>query len=160
MKHLLFVFAALCSISATAFADETLKYRIVYHTTDLQSQDVPDTNGHVVSLIRTSGLALMPDGSVATYGFVGTLDYVKGAGTYAIYEQITFSDGAVLFTKGSGVATPEATKTTFKGTTTVIGGKGKYEGVKGDGTTVGARTQPLPGVGAELYADVVLNIKK
>jgi hypothetical protein len=53
---------------------------------------------------------------------------MKGAGTYAIYEQITFSDGAVLFTKGSGVATPEATKTTFKGTTTVIGGKGKYGG--------------------------------
>jgi hypothetical protein len=102
----------------------------------------------------------VPDGGVATYGFVGTLDYVKGAGTYAIFDQITFSDGSVLFTKGSGVAIPEATKTTFKGTATIIGGKGKFEGAKGDGTTTGARTQPMPGVGTELYADVVLNIKK
>jgi hypothetical protein len=127
-EALLFVSAALCSISATAFADETLKYMIVYHPTDVQSEDVRDTNRHVVSLIRTSELALTPDGSVAICGFVGTLDYVKGAGTYAIYEQITFSDGAVLFTNGSGVATPDATKTTFKGTTTVIGGKRRGRG--------------------------------
>jgi hypothetical protein len=43
--------------STAAFADETLKYPLVYHITDLHSQDVPDTNGHIVSLIRTSGLA-------------------------------------------------------------------------------------------------------
>ncbi len=160
MRKLLFATAAFCTISTAVFADETLKYRVVYHITDLRSQEVPDTNGHVVYLVRTSGLALMPDGSVGTYGFVATLDYVKGAGSYTLYDQITFSDGSVLSTKGSGVATPEATKTTFKGTAIIIGGKGKYEGAKGDGTTVGARMQPLPGVGAELYGDVVLNIKK
>jgi hypothetical protein len=31
---------------------------------------------------------------------------------------------------------------------------------KGDGTMTGARMQPQAGVGAEIYNDVVLNIKK
>jgi hypothetical protein len=101
----------------------------------------------------------MPDGSVATYSFVGNLDYVKGAGVYTLYDQLLFSDGSALFTKGTGVATPEATKTTFKGTMTVIGGKGRYEGAKGDGTATAVRMQPMPGAGAEVYADVVINVK-
>jgi hypothetical protein len=159
MRKMLFVTAALCAIPTIASADETLKFRVVYHLTDVQFQDAADTSGHVIGVVRSSGLASMPDGSVATYGFVGTIDYVKGAGTYVLYDQITFSDGSALFTKGSGVATPEATKTTFKGTIAVIGGKGKYEGAKGDGTTTGTRMQPMPGVGAELYGDITLDLK-
>jgi hypothetical protein len=160
MRSVLLTTAALaCAIPAAASADETLKYRVVYHITDFQSQPVPDTDGHVLYLIRTSGLASMSDGSVATYSFVATLDYVKGAGIYSLYDQLLFSDGSALYTKGSGVATPEATKTTFKGTATVIGGKGRYEGAKGDGTATGARMQPMPGAGAELYGDAVINLK-
>jgi hypothetical protein len=60
MKHWLLVSAALLAISASAYADETLKYRIIYHITAIQSQEAPDTNGHVISLVRTSGLASMP----------------------------------------------------------------------------------------------------
>jgi hypothetical protein len=59
MKHWLLVSAALLAISAGA-ADGTLKYRIIYHITAIQSQEAPDTNGHVISLVRTSGLASMP----------------------------------------------------------------------------------------------------
>jgi hypothetical protein len=159
MRKVLITAAALCAVTGTALADETLKFRVVYDLTDVQFQDAADTSGHVIGLVRSSGLASMPDGSVATYGFVGTIDYVKGAGTYVLYDQTTFSDGSVLFTKGSGVATPEATKTSFKGTIAVIGGKGKYEGAKGDGTTTGTRMQPMPGVGAELYGDITLDLK-
>jgi hypothetical protein len=82
MKKLLFV-TALCAIPATGFADETLKYRSVYHTTALQSQDVHDTDGHILALVSASGLASLPDGSVGLDNFVGTLDYIKGSRTGA-----------------------------------------------------------------------------
>jgi hypothetical protein len=85
---------------------------------------------------------------------------VKGSGVWAVYDEIIFTDGSALFFKSNGATTAEATKGSFKGTTTIIGGKGKYEGVKGDGIVSGARLQPLPDAGAELYADVTLNIKK
>ena len=44
-------------------------------------------------------------------------------------------------------------------TVTVLGGKGKYEGAKGDGTLTGARVVPLA-LGADLYNDIVINTKK
>jgi hypothetical protein len=158
MRELL-VTTVLCAISTAAAADETLKFRAVYHITDAQSQAAADTNGHVVNLVRTSGLATMADGSVASFGFVGTLDYTNGAGIYTLYTQLVFGDGSALFLKDIGAATPEPTKVTFKGSLTVIGGKGRYEGAKGDGTEMGVRMQPLPGVGAELYNDTVINVK-
>jgi hypothetical protein len=73
---------------------------------------------------------------------------------------LTFSDGSALFTKQLGATTTEGQQSTFKGTITIIGGKGRFAGAKGDGTFTGGRLQPQPGAGAHLYADATLNIKK
>jgi hypothetical protein len=43
---------------------------------------------------------------------------------------------------------------------TILGGKGRYEAAKGDGTAIGERVAPQPGVGAMIYNDITLNIKK
>jgi hypothetical protein len=40
-----------------------------------------------------------------------------------------------------------------------LGGKGRFEGAKGDGTVSGARLTPLA-AGAELYNDIAINLKK
>jgi hypothetical protein len=45
------------------------------------------------------------------------------------------------------------------GAATVLGGRGRFEGAKGDGTVSGARLAPLA-TGADLYLDVVINLKK
>jgi hypothetical protein len=160
MRPVLLATAVLGVISTAAFADETLKYRSVYHIAAVQSQEVPDTDGHVISLIRASGLASLPDGSVATDNLFATVDYVKGSGPIVTYGTVAFGDGSVLFTKFNGMGTTDGTKTSFKGTLTILGGKGRYEGAKGDGTAVGARIAPQPAAGAQLYNDIVLNIKK
>jgi hypothetical protein len=68
-------------------------------------------------------------------------------------------DGSVLWYKTAGTAAVEGTTTLFQGTATVLGGKGRFEGAKGDGTITGARIAPLA-VGADLYLDLVINIKK
>jgi hypothetical protein len=152
---------ALLSLGAfgSAQADETLKFRATMHATSVQSQDIGDVDGHAASLGRFSGLATFPDGTVGTTYFVAATDYTKGAGTFSVYQTLTLNDGSVLWFKNTGTATVEGTTSLFKGTVTVLGGKGRFEGAKGDGTISGARLVPLA-TGADLYNDLVINVKK
>jgi hypothetical protein len=152
--------ALLCLGAASiARADETLKFRVVAHATSVQSQDIGDVEGHTASLVRFSGLASFPDGTTGTAYFVGTTDYIKGAGTAITYTNLTFGDGSVLWTKAVSTTKVEGAKSLFQGTLTVLGGKGRYEGAKGDGSVTGARIVPLA-TGADLYNDLVINVKK
>lgn len=143
---------------ARARGDETLTFRMITHVTSAQSLDIGDVDGHVASLARFSGLAFFSDGTVGTVHFTSTADYTKGAGTFTLYPILTFEDGSVLWLKSIGTGTVEGTKTQFVGTLTVLGGKGRFEGAKGDGTLTGTRYTPLS-VGADLVSDYTVNIK-
>jgi hypothetical protein len=147
-------------LGVPAKADETLKYRTIYHITSLQSQNIPDADEHIVAITHSVGVASFPDGSVAVDNNTATTDYTKGSGSGVVYGDITFSDGSALFLKSVGTTTAEGPRSTFKTTITIIGGKGRYAGAKGDGTFTGARLAPRPGVGAQLYMDYTLNIKQ
>src|SRR6266436_858927 len=79
-----------------AHADETVRYRAIVHAQSVQSQDVGDVDGHTVSLVRYSGLASFPDGSVGTIYYTAVFDYTKGAGPFVLtYTNLTFTDGSV-----------------------------------------------------------------
>ena len=122
------------------------------HATSVQTQEVGDVDGHVLGLARLSGLALFPDGSVGTTYLTSTNDYIKGAGTNSTYYSVRY--------KAIGTAEPDGTTATFPaGPVSVLGGKGRFEGAKGDGTWTGARLAPLA-TGADVYLDVVINVKK
>jgi hypothetical protein len=150
-------FITICT-ATTTWADETIKFREVLYANSVQSQDVGDVEGHVVSIGRFSGLISFPDNTVGTSYFTATTDYIKGAGSFVVYINYTFSDGSVLWAKQSGTTTVEGTKSVFQGSGTITGGKGKYEGAKGDLTLSGARLAPLA-TGAFLYLDLVINLK-
>jgi hypothetical protein len=145
--------------SGSVRADETLKLHQVLHATFFQSQDIGDVEGHAAALVRFSGLAFLPDGTVGTTYFVAATDYTKGAGAFTTYNNLTLNDGSVLWYKAVGTAAVDGTKTLFNGTVAVLGGKGRFEGAKGDGTLTGARLTPVT-VGADLYNDITINIKK
>jgi hypothetical protein len=156
----LWTVALLClGAFSNALADETLKFRSIQHAISAQSQEVGDVDGHVLGVGRNSGLASFPDGTVGTSYTVATTDYIKGAGTFSGYYNLTLNDGSVLWLKGDGTTTVNGTTSLFKGTVTVLGGKGRFQGAKGDGTLTGSRMVPLA-TGADLYNDVVVNIKK
>ena len=144
-----------CTV-ATARA-ETLKFRQVLHVASVQSQDVGDAAGHVMSLVRLTGLASFPDGSVGTAYFTAVTDYTNGAGPFSVYQNLTLNDGSAVWYKTDGTAKMDGAITLFTGTLTVLGGKGRFQGAKGDGTVVGARLNPL-NVGAVLYFDTTINI--
>jgi hypothetical protein len=160
MRKLLLTTAVLCAFSTAALADETMKYRATFHIVSLQTLSLPDTNGHILGLNRATGLVSMQDGTVARFELNGTTDYINGVGAYATYQEITFADGSVLFLKGDGNAIVEGQQAAFNGTETILGGKGRYAGAKGNGSAVGHRvTSPTPTAGAEIYIDMTLDIK-
>jgi len=145
---------------SNARADETLKFRLIAHLAAVQTQDVGDVDGHTMSVGRYSGLASFPDGSVGTTNFTFTTDYIKGAGTFLTYYNLTLKDGSMLSYKQSGTAKLEGTSTIFPDAPlSVLRGTGRFEGAKGDGNSNGARLTPIA-IGAELYVDVVINVKK
>jgi hypothetical protein len=151
--------SCLCATSSS-WADETLKYRQFTHATNVQTIDVGDVDGHLLGVNRQSGIASFPDGSVATAYFTALTDYVKGTGiALVVYTNVTFGDGSELWTKGTNTTVAEGNKSIFKGTLTVIGGKGRYAGATGDGTFTGVRLAPLS-TGADLYLDATINVKK
>jgi hypothetical protein len=142
-----------------AHADESLELRAVVHATSVQTQDVGDVDGHVVGVVRFSGIASFQDGSTATATFAGTIDYVKGSGTNATFSNLTFDDGSMLWYKATGTATADGARTILRGTITVLGGKGRFAGAKGEGGFNGARIAPLAS-GADLFLDQMINVKK
>lgn len=160
MKKLLLATAAACAFSASAHADETLKFRAITHLVSVQSADVGDIDGHAMSVVKASGLVSFADGGVGTTTFTTITDYVKGTGDIVrVYQGITYNDGSQLWIKTTGTATVKGANTDLKGAVTILGGTGKFAGVKGEGTMTGERMQTLAS-GAELYNDVVLTIKK
>jgi hypothetical protein len=162
-RHSLYLSAslvvALLSLGAAAKADETLKYRAVMHGVSVQPQEVGDVEGHALTLVRFSGITEFPDGTTGTGYFVGLADYTKGAGKGFTYTNLTLEDGSVLWFTQDQKTSVSGTKSIFEGTVTVIGGKGRFAGAKGDGTFTGARTVPLA-AGADLYFDYVINVRK
>ena len=156
----IFTIGAVLALTVTAAAaDETVKISSILRATVVESQDVGDVDDHSMSLTRYSGLTRFSDGTTGFCYFVATTDYIKGAGTFLVYNNVTLSDGSVLWLKATGMTTIDGTTSRFQGTVTLLGGKGKYEGATGDGTLTGARTVPLA-LGADLYNDLVINIKK
>jgi hypothetical protein len=148
--------------SSIARADEAVKFRMFLHATSVQPQEVADVDGHVLYVGHYSGLASFSDGSVGPGTLTFTGDYVKGAGTFSAYFSVTPSKESTLWIKVDGTAKPEGTTTVFpEAPATVVGGSGRFEGAKGDGTFMrGVRFTPLPGVPAELWNEFVINVKK
>ena len=84
---------------------------------------------------------------------------MKGAGTIATISSLTFDDGSVLWYRTAGSVAPEGSRTLFKGTITVTGGKGRFANAKGEGGFTGVRISPL-GVGADAFFDQMITVKK
>jgi hypothetical protein len=143
--------------ATTTLAPGTLTFRLVTHVTAVHSLDVGDVSGHAASLARFSGLAFLPGGAVGTVSFVSASDYTNGAGAFTLYPIITFDDGAVLWLRSVGTGTVDGQRTRFVGTLTVVGGTGRFEGAKGDGTLTGTRYTHLS-VGADLVSDYTVTL--
>jgi hypothetical protein len=159
MRAMLFATAALCAVSTTALADETIKARFIWHGISVQSQEIGDVDGHLAQIGHASGLVSYPDGSVGHSSFVSLNDYTKGTGQSVVYWNIGTADGSQVRIHATTSVTTTGNKSEFKGSGTIIGGTGKFAGAKGDISYTGERFSPIPAAGSEAYVDIMLNIK-
>jgi hypothetical protein len=157
MKRFLLLTVAL-SISGAAYADEVLKFRTIVHAAEPpRVHQIGDVDGHRVLLVHNLGTVTFSDGSTGTTDHVSAADYIKASAYFPLnYVNVTAADGSVLWLKGPANATPKNGRTAIKGTVTVIGGSGRFAGMKGDGTAIGER--PEAGIAGEAIIDFVINL--
>jgi hypothetical protein len=105
--------------------------------------------------------ARLPLSGISEIAVNASLAFIEGAKPRdeLLYPILTFDDGSVLWLKSVGTGTIDGTKTLFVGTVTVVGGKGRFHGVRGDGTLTGTGYTPLS-VGADLVSDYTVHIEK
>jgi hypothetical protein len=165
MRRIILACALAGILAVPAKADETLKFRVAQYVASVQSQQVGDVNNHLQGFIRYPGIASFPDGSIAHTLVFNAFDGVGGpggGGTVNGYENIIFGDGSELWWKYTGTYKIDSKGAVpGGGTFTVISGKGRYAGAKGDGSCEAIQDRPASQGGDNLNViDIVLNIKK
>jgi len=141
-KKLMFVLFGILSISAWILGSviqagaETLKFKSYTYVTKAEIVPVGDVNGHAVGLTTRRAFLVFENGEVATQSSVSTSDAIKGSGSSVTYQTITFSDGSTIIVKAQTtvegtVAGTSAARTTRE----IIKGTGRFEGIKGTGTS-------------------------
>ncbi len=114
---------------------ETLNYKVYSYVTKQESVPVGDVDGHTINFVTRRGFLVFENGEVATQSTVITGDFIKGSGSSLTYATMTFSDGSTIIMKVQ--VTRTASGTTVSATTTreIIKGTGRFEGIKGTGTS-------------------------
>jgi hypothetical protein len=69
-----------------AQAEETLKYRIVAHSTGLVTIDAADgIDGHIYGAAKFVGIVFMDDGRIGSIAHLANFDYIKGNWSYSAF---------------------------------------------------------------------------
>ena len=116
---------------------ETLKFKVYTYATKAESVPVGDVEGHTLGLNTRRAFLVFENGEVATQSSVITTDRIKGSGPSLQYSTITFSDGSTIIIKSQnmGTGTASGARATAEMTREIIKGTGRFEGIKGTGTT-------------------------
>ncbi len=123
----------------TAEAGEVvLKSRDVAYTVEETWIQIGEDESHGIGTYQLSGLSFGKDGQVGTTVDKGSYESNKGSATFEGYYVVTFSDGSGWMEKYDGTSKPIDEKTNaVGGTTTLVGGTGRFDGIKGEGTWSG-----------------------
>ena len=123
--------------SAIQVGAETLNYKTYTYVTKAESISVGDVDGHTMNLYIRRAFIVFENGEVATQISVSTTDTIKGSGPSLTYQTITFSDGSTIIIKAQTAVTGTApgAPTAAQLTREIIKGTGRFEGIKGTGTS-------------------------
>ncbi len=116
---------------------ETLKFKAYTYVTKAERTPIGDVDGHTLSLTTRKAFIVFENGEVAIQTSVGTTDAIKGSGSSLQYQTINFSDGSTIIIKtqttvsGTAPGSPKSAKLTRE----IIKGTGRFEGIKGTGTS-------------------------
>lgn len=128
--------AGALALSAAARAAEMKESgQYVNLTPKVSCSQVGDVEGHVVCSFESQGVLIADDGEIGKRVTRGTIDYINGVGTNQGHSVTTFGDGSTRTSAWQGTADRDAQNNRYsEGTYTCIGGSGRFEGVKCEGT--------------------------
>lgn len=139
-------------------ADRTIteKARVIYHFARIEVMAVGDVPGHIVALADQRGLTTIDTGEVGVWASKGYLDLTNGIGPHQTYTVTTFADKSTVVTQSRGITSSVAAdgSSSFEGTSVIVGGTGRFAGIKGTGTYRGKRMAPItPGGQADAWLE-------
>jgi hypothetical protein len=151
---LTFFAAAGMVMVALAHAQDLGNSRRVQGTAEITAVEVGDVPGHVVGVVEFKGLTFFADGEIATHSNPATFDLTNGSGPHQGYVVHYFDDGSTSIERYQGEAqlSADGKRTIVKGAFQCIGGTGRFEGLKGEGTYRGERLGALR-TGDYVYVD-------
>lgn len=128
--------------------------RRVQGTAEVTTVEVGDVPGHVVGVVEFKGLSFFANGEIATHTNPATFDLTNGSGPHQGYVVHYFDDGSTSIERYQGEArlSADGKRTTITGAFQCIGGTGRFEGLKGEGTYRGERLGALQ-TGDYVYVD-------
>lgn len=146
--------AACLFVPALAPAQDLGTSRRVQGTARVTTVEVGDVPGHIVGVVEFKGLTFFADGEIATHSNPATFDLTNGSGPHQGYLVHYFDDGSTSIERYQGEArlSADGKRTTITGTFQCIGGTGRFEGLKGEGTYRGERLGALQ-TGDYVYVD-------
>jgi hypothetical protein len=118
---------------AVQAGESEIEGRNVYRSVKAEWTEIGDVEGHVIGFWESNGLGF-EESDVATIKSWGTFDLIKGIGTHQGYLTKTWSDGTTRTSRFEGRSKPEGKLRLSEGTWMLVGGTGRFEGIKGEGT--------------------------
>jgi hypothetical protein len=142
------------AVSSPAPAQDLGTSRRVQGTAEVTTVEVGDVPGHVVGVVEFKGLTFFAGGEIATHTNPATFDLTDGSGPHQGYVVHHFDDGSTSIERYRGEArlSADGKRTVVEGTFECIGGTGRFEGLKGQGTYRGERLGALQ-TGDYVYVD-------
>ena len=138
-------------------SEVVLKTRDVAYTVEWTWTQIGEDEDHGVGTYQGSGLFFLEDGQVGTTVMKSSYERSNGSGTVQGYYVVTFSDGSGWMEKYDSTTKPIDEKTcSFEGTSTIVRGTGRFEGIKGDRAYSGTEyiTNGMAVVDSEIKANV------
>ena len=138
-----------------AVAGEKTKGRIVWYMTKWQQFDVPGEENHFLALAEYKGIGSNTEGKAFGEGTAEQcvlfleIDRKTGTGSFHGYHESIYPDGSKIYYKDEGRLKGEKWEDTWS----VLRGTGKYEGIKGGGTSYSTSTTPMQKAPMQSYAD-------
>jgi hypothetical protein len=140
-KKSMFVLFGILSISvwilgsAIQAGAETLNYKVYSYVTKGERVPIGDVEEHTMGFQTRKAFCVFENGEVATQSMVLTNDLIKGSGSSLQYSTLTFADGSTIIMKVQVTVETVAGSSAAKMTREIIKGTGRFEGIKGTGTT-------------------------
>jgi len=128
--------------SATQAGAETMNYKLYHYEVRAETALIGDAEGHTMRQAVRRGFFVIENGEVASWLGIIHTDLIKGSGSFNMYATITFRDSSTIILKAEGIM--GGTAAAFQNNEAkaeIIKGTGRFEGIKGIGTS---RTRYLP----------------